>query len=147
MSEFPAGWTRAALGDLADFTNGKAFKKEEWLEAGKPIIRIQNLNNPEASFNYADDSHEDKYLVRNGDLLVSWSASLGVYYWAGQDAWLNQHIFRVHSLRGCDKGFLKYALQTSIDDFYAKAHGMGMVHITKGNFESHQVALPPLGML
>ena len=144
MSEFPAGWTRAALGDLADFTNGKAFKKEEWLEAGKPIIRIQNLNNPEASFNYADDSHEDKYLVRNGDLLVSWSASLGVYYWAGQDAWLNQHIFRVHSLRGCDKGFLKYALQTSIDDFYAKAHGMGMVHITKGNFESHQVALPPL---
>jgi len=144
MSEFPAGWTRAALGGLADFTNGKAFKKEEWLEAGKPIIRIQNLNNPEASFNYADDSHEDKYLVRNGDLLVSWSASLGVYYWAGQDAWLNQHIFRVHSLRGCDKGFLKYALQTSIDDFYAKAHGMGMVHITKGNFESHQVALPPL---
>ncbi|HBO6863564.1 TPA: hypothetical protein L4935_000538 [Pseudomonas aeruginosa] len=145
MSELPAGWARAALGDLADFTNGKAFKKEEWLEAGKPIIRIQNLNNPEASFNYADDSHDEKYLVRNGDLLVSWSASLGVYYWAGQDAWLNQHIFRVHSLRGCDKGFLKYALQVSIDDFYAKAHGMGMVHITKGNFESHQIALPPIG--
>lgn len=142
--ELPAGWTKAALGNLADFTNGKAFKKGEWLRAGKPIIRIQNLNNPEASFNYADGSHEDKYLVRNGDLLVSWSASLGVYYWAGQDAWLNQHIFRVHSLRGCDKGFLKYALQTSIDDFYAKAHGMGMVHITKGNFENHQVALPPL---
>lgn len=32
----------------------------------------------------------------------------------------------------------------SVDDFYAKAHGMGMVHITKGNFESHSVALPPL---
>lgn len=146
MSELPLpkGWTQAALGDLAEFTNGKAFKKGEWLEAGKPIIRIQNLNNPSALFNYADDSHEEKYLVQHGDLLVSWSASLGVYYWFGEAAWLNQHIFRVHNLRGCDKRFLKYALEISIDAFYAKAHGMGMVHITKGNFENHLVPLPPL---
>ncbi|MBV1816084.1 restriction endonuclease subunit S [Pseudomonas viridiflava] len=144
MSELPRGWAQAALGDLAEFTNGKAFKKEEWREIGKPIIRIQNLNNPSAAFNYGDDSHEKKYLVRQGDLLVSWSASLGVYYWHGKEAWLNQHIFRVHSLRGCDKRFLKYALEISIDDFYAKAHGMGMVHITKGSFENHLVSLPPL---
>lgn len=140
----PKGWAQASLGDLADFTNGKAFKKEEWLETGKPIIRIQNLNNSSAKFNYADDSHEEKYLVRNGDLLVSWSASLGVYYWNSGDAWLNQHIFRVDNLRGCDKNYLKYALEISIEDFYAKAHGMGMVHITKGNFESHLVPLPPI---
>ncbi len=140
----PKGWTQASLGDLADFTNGKAFKKEEWLETGKPIIRIQNLNNSSAKFNYADDSHEEKYLVRNGDLLVSWSASLGVYYWNSGDAWLNQHIFRVDKLRGCDKNYLKYALEISIEDFYAKSHGMGMVHITKGNFESHLVPLPPI---
>ncbi len=140
----PKAWAQASLGDLADFTNGKAFKKEEWLETGKPIIRIQNLNNPSAKFNYADDSHEEKYLVRNGDLLVSWSASLGVYYWNSGDAWLNQHIFRVDELRGCDKNYLKYALEVSIEDFYAKAHGMGIVHITKGNFESHLVPLPPL---
>lgn len=146
MSELslPQGWAQASLGDLADFTNGKAFKKEEWLEAGKPIIRIQNLTNSSAHFNYADNSHEEKYLVRSGDLLVSWSASLGVYYWAGDDAWLNQHIFRVDQLRGCNKKFLKYALEISIDDFYAKAHGMGMVHITKGNFENHLIPLPPI---
>ncbi|MEB0205502.1 restriction endonuclease subunit S [Pseudomonas sp. CCC3.1] len=144
MSELPKGWTLAPLGALASFTNGKAFKKGEWLEAGKPIIRIQNLKSPDATFNYADDSHEEKYLVRNGDLLVSWSASLGVYYWHGQDAWLNQHIFRVHDVQACCKRFLKYALEMSIDDFYAKAHGMGMVHITKGNFDNHLVPLPPL---
>lgn len=144
MNELPKGWTYTELGNLAEFTNGKAFKKEEWLETGKPIIRIQNLNNPSAVFNYADDSHESKYLVRHGDLLVSWSASLGVYFWHGKEAWLNQHIFRVHSLRGCNKAFLKYAIETSIDAFYAKSHGMGMVHITKGKFQNHLVPLPPL---
>lgn len=144
MSELPKGWAKITLGYLADFTNGKTFKKSEWLEEGRPIIRIQNLNNPSASFNYADDSHEDKYLVRSGDLLVSWSASLGVYFWHGENAWLNQHIFRVHNLRGCEKNFLKHALEISIDDFYAKAHGMGMVHITKGNFENHIIPIPPL---
>ena len=31
----------------------------------------------------------------DGDVLISWSASLGVYVWNGGKALLNQHIFKV----------------------------------------------------
>ena len=31
-----------------------------------------------------------------------------------------------------------------IDDFYAESHGSGMVHITKGKFETRPILIPPL---
>ncbi|MFP4534025.1 MAG: restriction endonuclease subunit S, partial [Desulfobacterales bacterium] len=145
MSYLPLGWTYAKLGELAIYVNGKAFKPKDWKKKGLPIIRIQNLNNPTAIFNYADPNHESKYLVKNGDLLVSWSASLGVYIWNRGDAWLNQHIFRVDfAKRVIIKEFLFYALKQTISDLYKKTHGTGMVHVTKGDFENHQILLPPL---
>ena len=40
------------LGDCATFINGYAFKPEDWNTEGLPIIRIQNLNNENAPYNY-----------------------------------------------------------------------------------------------
>jgi len=42
------------VGKALRLINGRAFKPTEWKASGLPIIRIQNLNNPEAPFNYYD---------------------------------------------------------------------------------------------
>ena len=83
------------LGMVAEYINGRAFKPEEWEEIGKPIIRIQNLTNSSDLCNRTTKTYEDKYLVSDGDLLFAWSASLGAHIWHGEDAWLNQHIFKI----------------------------------------------------
>ena len=83
------------LGDVADFINGVAFKPEDWGTEGKPIIRIQNLNDPSKEYNYTKREVKDTNIAHKGDLLVSWSASLGVYEWSGKEACINQHIFKV----------------------------------------------------
>ena len=83
------------LGTVATYINGRAFKPAEWETSGLPIIRIQNLTSSTTQVNYTTQRFEDKYLVHNGDLLFAWSASLGAHIWNGEDAWLNQHIFRV----------------------------------------------------
>ncbi|WP_345971323.1 restriction endonuclease subunit S [Sulfurimonas sp. HSL1-6] len=140
----PSGWTLATLGDLANYINGRGFKKSEWKTEGTPIIRIQNLNDENAAFNYVEEDFEEKYRVKNDDLLVAWSASLGAYIWNRGDAWLNQHIFRVEPFSIVNKQFLYYAISESINELYRKAHGMGMVHVTKGTFEAHEIPLPPL---
>jgi type I restriction enzyme S subunit len=145
VSDLPKGWAKTTLGSLALYVNGKGFKKREWKTDGLPIIRIQNLNKPTAKFNYADNSHEDKFRVKSGDLLVAWSASLGAFIWERGNAWLNQHIFRVDPFyEVVDKQFLYYVVKNSIEDLYGKTHGMGMVHVTKGKFEGHEIHLPPL---
>jgi len=41
-----------SIGDLCDLQNGRAFKPSDWEKkeaGGVPIIRIQNLNDPQAN--------------------------------------------------------------------------------------------------
>jgi type I restriction enzyme S subunit len=140
----PEGWTEINVGELAQYTNGKAFQPSDWEPKGLPIIRIQNLNDENCKYNYTSIDHEEKYRITNGDLLFAWAASLGVYIWKGDDAWLNQHIFKVEPLPFIDKQFLYYLFQYLISEFYNRSHGSGMVHITKKEFETTIALLPPL---
>ena len=140
----PKGWTEINVGELAQYTNGKAFQPSDWEQRGLPIIRIQNLNDENCKYNYTSIAHEEKYRITNGDLLFAWAASLGVYIWKGDDAWLNQHIFKVEPLPFIDKQFLYYLFQYLISEFYVRSHGSGMVHITKKEFETTIALLPPL---
>lgn len=90
MSKLPAGWARTKIGDLCNLVNGRAFKPSDWVSVGLPIIRIQNLNRPEATFNYFDGSVDEKFLVQTGDLLFAWSGtpgtSFGAHIWNGPNA-------------------------------------------------------------
>ena len=131
------------VGDAAVYINGRAFKPKEWMEEGLPIIRIQNLNDKTAVYNYTTQFFESKYLIKKGGLLFAWAASLGTYIWEGEDAWLNQHIFKVEPYPFVRKEYLYYVFKAMISEFYSQSHGSGMVHITKKQFENIALMLPP----
>ena len=130
------------LGEVATYINGRAFKPSEWEEAGLPIIRIQNLTESNKKYNYSSKTFDEKFRIKNDDLLFAWSASLGAFIWKGGDAWLNQHIFKVEPKPFIQKRYLYYFLLYVIADLYAKTHGSGMVHITKGPFMSTPIQVP-----
>ena len=142
--KLPEGWAVLKVGNVAEYINGRAFKPEEWEQTGLPIIRIQNLNDPNAYYNRTKNEYEEKYLIKKGDLLFAWAASLGTYIWKGEDAWLNQHIFKVIPYPFMDKKYLYYAFHAMITEFYRKSHGSGMIHITRKQFEEITLWLPPL---
>ena len=136
--------TLMALGDTAEFINGAAFKPTDWGSDGLPIIRIQNLTGTGEKFNYTTRQVKESLIVEPGDLLVSWSATLDVYRWAGTRGLLNQHIFKVLPKPGIDPDYLFYALKTALSELSGKTHGSTMKHVVRGDFESTQVAVPPL---
>ena len=140
----PNGWSEIKVGELAQYINGKAFQPSDWEQSGLPIVRIQNLNDVNCKYNYTSITHEKKYRITCGDLLFAWAASLGVYIWNGNDAWLNQHIFKVEPYPFIEKHFLYYLCKYLISEFYTRSHGSGMVHITKKEFETTIALLPPL---
>ena len=142
--KLPEGWAILKVGNVAEYINGRAFKPEEWEQTGLPIIRIQNLNDPNAYYNRTKNEYEEKYLIKKGDLLFAWAASLGTYIWKGEDAWLNQHIFKVVPYPFMDKKYLYYTFHAMITEFYRKSHGSGMIHITRKQFEEITLWLPPL---
>jgi type I restriction enzyme S subunit len=133
------------IGNVAKFTNGRAFKPTEWGDKGLPIIRIQNLTGSSQVVNYYDGEFNRKHLVREGDILISWSASLGVYRWQGEDSLLNQHIFRVVvDDELVDSNYFFYATLGVLDEMAAQVHGTTMRHITKGPFEATEIPLPAM---
>ena len=132
------------MGEVASYINGFAFKPSQWSDTGTPIVRIQNLNNPEASYNYYDGVLPDKVKIKKGDLLISWSASLGAYLWMGDEAYLNQHIFKVQFDKlDIDKMFLKYAVSSKLDVMANLVHGATMKHIVKSDFDKTRIPYPP----
>lgn len=148
--KLPAGWVSTIVKDLCFLINGRAFKPAEWEKEGRPIIRIQNLNNPEAPFNYHNGDIDPKFHVSTNDLLFAWSGtpgtSFGAHVWNGPDAYLNQHIFKVlFDENSIDKLFFKLALNNRLENIISRAQGgVGLRHITKGKFEQTEIYLPPL---
>jgi type I restriction enzyme S subunit len=140
--ELPEGWKSLSMGEIGRYLNGFAFNSKTWSTKGRPIVRIQNLTGSGSDFNFFDGEIEDRYVVRNGDLLFSWSATLGVYVWGGPEAVLNQHIFKVES--NIDPNFHRYLLENTIAVMTQQTHGSGMVHITKKKFEAIPIQVPPL---
>ncbi|MDP4093112.1 MAG: N-6 DNA methylase [Bacillota bacterium] len=140
------------LKDICTFINGKAFKPTDWSDAdqgGRRIIRIQNLNDNKAGFNYYYGEIEDRYLVINGDLLFSWSGSkgtsFGAHIWKGVEAVLNQHIFKVEYSDIVNKEYLYLALNQAVSEVEENLHGgVGLVHITKSDLEKIKIPVPPL---
>ena len=143
----PHGWVAARINDTGLYINGLAFKPTDWKPSGIPIIRIQNLSDESREFNYAHGEFPDEVLVRNGDILVSWSATLDAFVWKRETAVLNQHIFRVIEATGLtDSAFLLLLLKRAIRDLSdsVHAHGLVMTHINRGPFLNHVVWIPPL---
>jgi len=148
-----SNYAMVPIGDICELFNGRAFKPEDWENAesgGIPIVRIQNLNNPDSSFNYYTGEVNERNSINNGELLFSWSGSrgtsFGAHIWNGQKAVLNQHIFKVgFDESRATKMYLLHALNKAVVEVEENLHGgVGLVHITKGNLERIRIPLPPL---
>jgi len=140
-----AGWKIEKLGNLASYVNGYPFKPTDWGVEGLPIIRIQNLNSARGEYHYFKGTILPRYKVCKGDILISWSASLGVFPWNGPDALLNQHIFKVvFDKEEINKDFFVYAVSYKLDEMKKLVHGATMQHITRGKFDGIDIPIPPL---
>lgn len=134
---------KVKLGDVATYINGYAFKPEDWSSEGVPIIRIQNLTGNAYQINHYNGKYPEKYEVNEGDVLISWSASLGVYVWHGETAVLNQHIFKVvFDKVKVSKSYFVHQIGEILKRAGDETHGATMKHLTKKVFENLPFQLP-----
>ncbi|NSG61095.1 restriction endonuclease subunit S [Blautia massiliensis (ex Durand et al. 2017)] len=133
------------LGDVATYINGYAFKPEDRGEEGLPIIRIQDLTGNAHDLGFYNGEYPKKVEINDGDILISWSASLGVYIWSEGKALLNQHIFKVvFDKVAIDKNYFVYAVRRKLVEMGMKTHGATMKHIVKKDFDATLIPYPTL---
>ena len=90
-----ATWSEAPVSGLARFVNGGAYTNGA-SGTGRMVIRIAELTKGAGgSTVYNDIDVPEDRIARPGDLLMAWSGSLGIHIWLGEEAVINQHIFKV----------------------------------------------------
>lgn len=140
----PKGWQKLPMSSVGEYMNGFAFKPTDWQETGLPIIKIKEMGN-----GIGDDTPRNngervpqKYLVKAGDILFSWSATLMAIIWDGEDGWLNQHLFKVSPVEGIGREYLLQSLQCTIEEFKNLTTGSTMKHIQRGKLDQVYVNVP-----
>ena len=131
------------LGDCLRFINGRAYSQNELLDAGTPVIRIQNLNGGDRWYYSNLNLPENKY-CDYGDLLFAWSASFGPYIWNGKKSIYHYHIWKIETTKKIDKTFAFYLLQSITQKIRNASHGVSMLHMTKSGMEAWKIKLPSL---
>ena len=140
----PVGWEKNSVSRLGDYLNGFAFKPSDWQETGKPIIKIKEMGNGVSDETPRNNGERVpvKYLVKAGDLLFSWSATLMVIVWTGEEGWLNQHLFKVTPAKGIGREFLLQSISNAIAEFSNLTTGSTMKHIQRNKLDQVFVNTP-----
>ncbi len=140
------GWEEKPLSSIANFLNGLACQKyppKNEIEK-LPVLKIRELRNGlSEDSDWATSNIGKEYIVEQGDIIFSWSASLMVKIWDGEKCILNQHLFKVTS-ENYPKWFYLYWCKYHLDEFIAisESHATTMGHIKRKDLDNAIVLIP-----
>ena len=137
LGKIPKGWEVSGLDGIARFLNGPALQKFPPDDDGSlPVIKIAQLRAGDTrEADRASAKLNADYVVKDGDVLFSWSGSLECVLWAGGKGALNQHLFKVTSER-FPKWFYFLWIHRHLPDFRRIAVGKAT---TMGHIQRHHL--------
>lgn len=146
VEEAKEEWETMPLSKMANFLNGLACQKfPPKNEIDKlPVLKIKELSSGiTENSDWASTEIKSEYIVRNGDVIFAWSASLIVKIWDGRDCILNQHLFKVTS-ENYPKWFYYLWCKHHLAEFIsiAASHATTMGHIKRGDLDEAKVLIP-----
>jgi type I restriction enzyme S subunit len=150
LGKIPEPWAVQSLDQIADYLNGLALQRyppesKDYL----PVIKIAQLHAGHTlGADRASVNIPAEYMVKDGDLLFSWSGSLEVVIWCGGRGALNQHLFKVTSSQ-FEKWFYYLWTKHHLPGFAAIAAGKAttMGHIQRHHLSQAKALVPSADLL
>ena len=142
-----SGWRSASLLDIAEYLNGLAMQKYPAIngEFSLPVLKIKELGQQacDANSDRCTESIPEQFVVKDGDIIFSWSGTLLVDFWCGGKCGLNQHLFKVSSDM-YPNWFVYFWTKHHLDRFIriAKDKAVTMGHIKRGDLGKAEVVIP-----
>jgi type I restriction enzyme, S subunit len=147
----PAGWRIACVGDILKIRNGYAFKSTDYKETGVPLIRQSELKSDVIDLSEAkrvDPRFLEElsgFIVREGDLLIGMSGSLGkiAEYQNKEPALQNQRTGLLIMKPGYDAKFARLVLKLVEPQIVAEGKGVAVQNVSAKEIEACTFLLPP----
>jgi type I restriction enzyme S subunit len=151
--ELPPGWVWTVLGEVQVFTNGFAFKSEDYQESGIGIVRMGELGSngeiDESDMKYVSEqiaqSLPETFRVKPGDLLMGMSGSIGklAINRSPKTYLLNQRVGRLEPVL-VEKPYLQVFLRTVEQHYLEISFGMAIKNLSTKQINETAFPLPPL---
>ncbi len=146
IEEAKEDWEERPLSSIANFLNGLACQKFPPKDSINrlPVLKIKDLTSGiSENSDWATTDVKPEYIIRNGDVIFAWSASLMVKIWNGEDCILNQHLFKVTS-EEFPKWFYYFWCKQHLREFIsiAQSHATTMGHIKRSDLDEAMVLIP-----
>ena len=144
-------WEEKPLDEIAEYLNGLACQKyppKNDIEK-LPVLKIKELRNGfTENSDWASTEISDEYIIKNGDVIFSWSGSLMVKIWDGEQCILNPHLFKVIS-SNYPKWFYYFWTKYHLDRFIsiAESKSTTMGHIKREDLSNSMVIIPEKKLL
>lgn len=142
-----AGWEAVTLLDIANYKNGFAMQRFRPVgdDSGLPVLKIRELGRGYCGSDAerCRSNIDEAVAIHDGDLIFSWSGTLLLDFWAGGDAGLNQHLFKVTS-ETYPSWFYYMWIKRHIKRFIllAKDRATTMGHIKRSALRESEVLIP-----
>ncbi|MEI8378284.1 MAG: restriction endonuclease subunit S [bacterium] len=156
MSEnnnIPKHWQVKKLGEVCKLKNGYAFKSDNYINEGVPVIRISDIKGGIVSSKKAvrvfQIEEYENYIIENNDILVAMSgATTGKFgiYKSTEKAYQNQRVgkFKIFNETILDNQFLFHHINALKRQIEKDAYGGAQPNISSNKIEQMEIVLPPL---
>lgn len=146
VEEAKEDWEERPLISIATYLNGLACQKYPPMnDIDKlPVLKIKQLRNGfSEDCDWCTTEVNPEYVIENGDVIFSWSASLMVKIWDGEKCILNQHLFKVTSDE-FPKWYYYLWSKHHLAEFISisASHATTMGHIKRGDLDNAIVLVP-----
>lgn len=146
-------WQTKKLGEVCKLKNGFAFKSDNYLDNGIPVIRISDIKDglivPRNTVYVSEDSVYDNYIINENEIIVAMSgATTGKFgiYKSKEKAYQNQRVgkFDIIDKKQLDNNFLLHQLHSLKRQIEKDAYGGAQPNISSKKIEEMEIVLPPL---
>ena len=156
----PKGWTLGTLKDLADTIMGYAFRSEDFVPTGIPLLRMGNLYQNTLDLNrnpvYLPDSIKfdyKRFLVSPGDLVMSMTGTMGKRDYGftveipsnTQYSLLNQRVLKIVPKNNASSGYILNLLRSELilSVLYSFPGGTKQANLSAKQLQEIPVLIPP----
>ena len=152
IGKIPLNWEIGKLKFVSKIENGFAFKSEDFVEHGVPIIRIGDVDGIDSDTKFLPQLYIEKYKrykISTGDILIAMSGAtvgkVGRFNYH-QPGLLNQRVCKISNKHLTHKGYLWHVLSSDRFDKYVKlqAYGGAQENISHSEISHFELSLPPL---
>ena len=150
----PKGWRAGVLSDLASFQNGYAFKSQDWVDTGHPVVKIGDVKPGLIDFSGCSRVAPttvvglERFKLSRGDLLVGMTGYVGQTGLVPRiepDAYINQRVGRLVTRAGLsDIGMVYCAVRDPAYKVYAESqsHGSAQANVSGAALLAYPLVIP-----